>query len=140
MEAAVFSVPIRVRWRDLDAFRHVNNAAFVSYLEEARSELWRSHFQCTDAMDIPFVIARIEIDYKRPIHLYDEVVVSLRPTDIRPVSFAFDYTIAANRLAAATARTTQVCVRPTTGRPVRVPADLRQGLADLLSGGEAPSA
>lgn len=136
MDAAVFSIPIRVRWRDLDAFRHVNNAAFVSYLEVARSELWRCRFECSDPMDIPFVIARIEVDYKRPIHLFDEVVVSLRPTDICAVSFAFDYRVTANGLTAATARTLQVCVRHSSGRPVRVPADLRRRLDDMLADGE----
>ncbi len=139
MDPGPFSLPIRVRWRDLDAFRHVNNAAFVSYLEEARSELWRCRFHCVDAMDIPFVIHRLEIDYKRPIRLFDEVLISLWPADIGAVSFVFDYQITANGLTAATARTVQVCVRHASGRPVRVPVDLRQSLEDLLADSEQAS-
>ena len=36
---ALFTAPIAVRWRDLDAFNHVNNSNFLTYLEEARL-LW----------------------------------------------------------------------------------------------------
>jgi acyl-CoA thioester hydrolase len=128
-----FSVPVQVRWRDLDAFRHVNNAALVSYLEVARSELWRHHFEGADPMDIPFVIARLEVDYKRPVGLYDEVVVALTAADIGATSFAFDYVVTANGLAAATARTVQVCVRHASGRPVRVPEALRRRLGRFVA-------
>jgi len=31
-----FQHPLKTRWRDLDAFRHVNNATFLSYIEDAR--------------------------------------------------------------------------------------------------------
>ena len=35
-EKMLFQMPIELRWRDLDAFNHVNNANFLTYLEEAR--------------------------------------------------------------------------------------------------------
>jgi len=34
--AALFRMPIALRWRDLDAFNHVNNSNYMTYLEEAR--------------------------------------------------------------------------------------------------------
>lgn len=123
---------IPVRWRDIDAFRHVNNAAIVSYLETARAEMWHEYFKGTDPMDIPFVISRLEVDYQRPIKLYDEVLVGLRAADITRSSFAFEYLIESQGLQAVVARTLQVCVRHQTGRPVRVPEDVGRTLSALV--------
>ncbi|MGO4780308.1 acyl-CoA thioesterase, partial [Lysobacter sp. 2RAB21] len=36
VQPALIRIPLSVRWRDLDAFNHVNNSQFLSYLEEAR--------------------------------------------------------------------------------------------------------
>lgn len=89
-------------------------------------------------MDIPFVISHLEIDYKRAIGLFDEVVVCVSAADIATTSFAFDYVVVANGLTAATARTVQVCVRHATGRPVRVPENVRRNLAELVSTTKTP--
>jgi len=127
-----YTTTISVRWRDIDAFRHVNNAAIVSYLEIARTEMWHDLFTGTDAMDIPFVIAKLEVDYKRPIKLYDQVLIGLRAADVGRSSFAFEYLIEVEDCTAAIARTLQVCVRHETGRPVRVPETVRRTLIPLV--------
>ena len=133
MNGYPYVIPLQVRWRDIDAFRHVNNAAIVSYLETARAEMWREYFSGSDAMDIPFVISHLEVDYQRPISLYDEVLVGLRATDITRSSFSFEYLIQAQGLTAAIARTLQVCVRHESGRPVRVPELVGRTLAKLVT-------
>ena len=132
MNGYAYSVPVSVRWRDIDAFRHVNNAAIVSYLETARAEMWHEYFQGSDPMDIPFVISRLEVDYQRPIRLYDRVLVGLRAADITRSSFAFEYLIEVEGLPAVVARTLQVCIRHETGRPVRVPEEVGRILAGLV--------
>lgn len=128
MDGYPYVLPVTVRWRDLDAFGHVNNAVFASYLEMARAGFWRDHLACRTPHDIPFVIARLEIDFRRPVALFDEVRVGLRPTGIGRTSFDFEYTVTSGDRVAATAVTRQVCVRHETGRPVRVPADLAEAL------------
>jgi acyl-CoA thioester hydrolase len=127
-----YTTTIPVRWRDIDAFRHVNNAAIVSYLEIARTEMWHDLFTGTDAMDIPFVIAKLEVEYKRPIKLYDQVLIGLRAADVGRSSFAFEYLIEVEDCTAVIARTLQVCVRHETGRPVRVPETVRRTLIPLV--------
>jgi len=124
--------PIQVRWRDLDAFSHVNNAVFVTYLEVARAMLWKEHFGGTEAADIPFVIAHLEVDYRRPLGLYDAVEIGLRAGEVSGASFELEYRIEADGALAAEARTVQVCIRRESGRPVRVPDLVRQGLASLV--------
>ena len=134
MRGYPFVCPIQVRWRDLDAFGHVNNATFASYVEMARTEVWRKRFGGREAMDIPFFVKRLEIDFRRPVGLYDEVRVWLRVGEIGGASFTFEYLIEADGAAAAEAITTLACVDNTTGRPVRMPNALRATLATLQVG------
>ncbi len=54
-------VRIRVRWADMDAYGHVNNAVYLNYLEEARDQLSVQLFG-DSAYDI--VIARVAIDFR----------------------------------------------------------------------------
>ena len=66
---------IEIRWRDLDAFRHVNNAVYATYLEECRDE-WAER-ALGDAGDIwGFVLARVAIDYRRELTQEDDVIVA----------------------------------------------------------------
>ena len=65
---------IEIRWRDLDAYRHVNNAVYATYLEECRDELIDSMLAgIGDAWD--YVLARVAIDYRRELTQADDVVV-----------------------------------------------------------------
>jgi len=134
MDGYPFSCPIQVRWRDLDAFAHVNNATFASYLEMARTVVWRQRFGGREAMEVPFFVVRLEIDYKRPVDLYDDVRVWLRVGEIRGASFTFEYLIEANGAIAAEAVTTLACVDHRTGRPVRMAPGLRATLESLQDG------
>jgi acyl-CoA thioester hydrolase len=63
-------VTIPIRWRDVDNYGHVNNAVYLTYLEEARDR-W---VQRTLGPDVNFVIVRIAIDYRRELSLDDEAV------------------------------------------------------------------
>lgn len=69
---------IEIRWHDVDAYQHVNNAVYSTYLEECRDEwLDRVLEGTSDAWD--FVLARVAIDFRRELRLEDEwVVVSCR--------------------------------------------------------------
>jgi acyl-CoA thioester hydrolase len=66
----MIEVPIHIRWRDVDAYGHVNNAVYLTYLEEARD-----HWVETTLPGTNFVIVRIAIDYRRELSLADEDVV-----------------------------------------------------------------
>src|SRR5690606_9894368 len=71
------SVPITIRWRDLDAFNHVNNSIFLTYLEEARL-VWLSKLPegwITDTLKP--VMAKSEINYCAQIEWPGEIVVEL---------------------------------------------------------------
>jgi acyl-CoA thioester hydrolase len=64
---------IEIRWRDLDAYGHVNHAVFATYLEEVRDEwLERALGREGDLWD--YVVARVAIDYRRELRLEDDRV------------------------------------------------------------------
>lgn len=76
-EVALIQVPLSVRWRDLDAFNHVNNSKYLSYLEEARLRWMLSvPGQGLDDHVAP-VVAAANLNYRRPIEWPAEVAIEL---------------------------------------------------------------
>ena len=66
---------IEIRWRDQDAYGHVNNAVYLTYLEEVRDEwLERALGDSGDAWG--YVTARVAIDFRRELTQDDEAVVA----------------------------------------------------------------
>ena len=65
---------VEIRWSDVDAYLHVNNAVYATYFEECRDE-WveRALGDAGDAWDL--VLARVAIDFRRELRLEDEEVV-----------------------------------------------------------------
>ena len=71
------AIPISVRWRDMDSMGHVNNAKYISYLEEARVR-WLLTVPGVSMNDrIAPVVAANNINYKRPLTWPNDVVVEL---------------------------------------------------------------
>jgi acyl-CoA thioester hydrolase len=65
---------IEIRWHDVDAYQHVNNAVYATYLEECRDE-WLAAALGDDGDSWNFVLARVAIDFRRELRLEDEWVV-----------------------------------------------------------------
>jgi len=65
---------IEIRWRDLDAYGHVNNAVYLNFLEEAR-DAWvqRTLGGITDTWD--FVLARVAIDFRAELTQEDVAIM-----------------------------------------------------------------
>jgi acyl-CoA thioester hydrolase len=72
---ATWEKRIEIRWRDLDSSGHVNNAVYLTYLEEARTG-WLAHVLGDPEAAYAFVLARVAIDYRRELGLEDERVTA----------------------------------------------------------------
>jgi acyl-CoA thioester hydrolase len=92
-----FHYPIEVRFGDLDAYWHGNNAGFLVYLEQARSQymLEMGLYDGKDLGKLPLIVGDIHCGYHFPIELGDKVVVSLGTTRISHHTVAFEYEITA---------------------------------------------
>lgn len=106
----VLEVPVPVRFRDLDAMGHVNNAVVFTYLEQARSEYFFQLIGHREVASLGFILARAECNFETPIALGDEVVVRLWPSRVGKSSFALDYEVLEKGMGTrlATARSVQV--------------------------------
>lgn len=70
-------IPISVRWRDMDSMGHVNNAKYVSYLEEARVRWMLTVPGVTMSDRIAPVVAATNVNYRRPLVWPDDILVEL---------------------------------------------------------------
>jgi acyl-CoA thioester hydrolase len=71
----LIEIRLQIRWRDMDAYGHVNNAVYLTYLEEAR-DAWVQQVLGPVADDVwHFVLARVAIDYRNELKQSDREVV-----------------------------------------------------------------
>ena len=66
---------IEIRWRDVDAYGHVNNAVYLTYLEEARDAWVEKVLGAVSETTWDFVLARVAIDYEAELTLDDGAVM-----------------------------------------------------------------
>ena len=70
-------MPMELRWRDLDAFNHVNNSNFMTYLEEARIRWFESTGKAWITEDHIPLLAAVQMNYRLPIPYPSQVFVEL---------------------------------------------------------------
>jgi acyl-CoA thioester hydrolase len=134
MEGFAFVIPLELRFRDLDAMGHVNNAVYVTYLEMARAAFYRDVFGARHARDFNFIIARVEVDYRRPILLGEPCHVGLRVGAIGRSSFVLDYQVEAGGEVAAVARSVQVFYDYERQSKIGVPDNFAERVRPYLAG------
>ena len=76
-----YEMRIEIRWRDVDALRHVNNAVYATYLEECRDG-WLERALGDDGAMWDYVLARVAIDFRNEVGLGEEAVLA-RATLVR---------------------------------------------------------
>src|ERR1017187_1225456 len=85
---------IEIRFADMDALGHVNNANHFTYLEQARIDYFKTVIgENINWADTGLILARAEIDYKNPIVLGDFVIVYTKVSRIGNKSFDLIYSI-----------------------------------------------
>ena len=129
-----YHYPIEVRFGDLDAYWHVNNARFLVYLEDARSR-YMQEMRLLDGKSLwrlPFIVGDIHIRYRQPIELGDKVVVSMGATRISGKTVTFEYEISGEGGTPlyATAESIMVCYDYQTKKSVPVTDELRRKFSE----------
>jgi acyl-CoA thioester hydrolase len=124
-----FSVPVQVRFSDIDGYMHVNNGIYFSYFEHARASFL--YEVCGwDVMKIGTVVANINIDFRLPIHALDKPKVFVKIKNVGNTSFIMEQIIMGKDIEGkekiyASATTVMVSVSMETMRPVPVPEEYR---------------
>ncbi len=120
-----------MRFRDIDAFRHVNNASFFTYMEEARIRYLVEVLEVNAVERMPLILAAVTIDFRAPILFGQEVEIGTAVDWIGRSSFSMSHRMVAtpdDRLVAE-AETVLVAYDYAAEGPMRVPDPWRDAFA-----------
>ncbi len=137
---AVMRRALRVQWRDMDSFGHVNNAVYLNYLEEARDAFLDAAMP-DGSSTWDFVLARVAIDYRREIREQLEITVTCWLTGIgrSSVTTREEILLPSGELAAG-AESVMVARDPDSGRSRPLRESERAAFERLLVDAPAESA
>jgi acyl-CoA thioester hydrolase len=128
----IVTIPIALRWSDQDPNGHVNNAAVVTLLEEARVR-WRLAAIAEggiDASAVAFVVVRLELDYLKSVVFGRDLTVDVGVEAVGTRSLTLTFT--GNQDGTVVFRATTVVVVPGLGGRARPLTDAERAyLADL---------
>ena len=131
-----FSLPIQMRWNDLDALGHVNNALFVTYFEIARGYFMTKACPRWNWLKDMFLIANVNVDFKKELLLTaNEPKVYMKTTNIGTKSFVLQYAITSKKegeiILHASGTTTQIMFDMKTRTTIEIPDWVREGLTSF---------
>ncbi|MCK2241215.1 MULTISPECIES: thioesterase family protein [unclassified Crossiella] len=137
----VYITQVRPRWADMDVFHHVNHAAVVTLLEEARAGLLFVQAARLGFAELSngLVLSRLEVDYKGQLrYTGGEVYAEVSIENLRHASFVVRHTLHTGATVrdpvAVTARTTLVPFDVSAQRPRRLSGAEREFLAGYQVG------
>ncbi len=131
---AAITVPIHLRWSDLDAYGHVNNVAIVGLLEQARVLVfWRDEDPILPPLNAAaetwVLVAGVQVAYQRPIdHRTEPIEAEVSVSKVSGASFVIDYRLIVDGTVCVTAATTMAMVDGASGRLTRIGPDLKERL------------
>jgi acyl-CoA thioester hydrolase len=128
---------LQIRWADLDAFKHINNAAYLVYMQEARADFtWFSRIaRGEEPLLADMVVARAEVDYLSPIHQTGTTLdVEIYVEKVSNSSFVMVYEMSQGGTLRAKGKTVQVGVDMETEKARRLRDSEREFLSQYLEG------
>lgn len=130
----LYRMPMELRWRDLDAFNHVNNASFLTFLEEARIRWFASLGTEWVTETIAPLLAAVQINYRRPIPYPSDIVIELFAERVGNSSVTVGHRIlrqadpacAEDAVLYADGHVVMVWIDRMSGRPTALPESVRK--------------
>lgn len=134
--AAQFRLPVRVYIEDTDAGGIVFHAKYLHYMERARTEWVRTcgvGLRAGLADNISYVVQRLNIHYAVPAKLDDQLLVTAEPIGFGRVWMDFRQRVlkAGDETLLASADVRVACVALDSGRPRRLPDNMRELLENV---------
>ena len=121
-----FATAVPLRWVDVDSAGVINNAVFLSLMEQARF-LYFQHLGLLQRHEVPFVLAETTVKFERPGRLGMNVEVAVRTRSLGSTSLQMDYEVRGDEQALATSRAVLVFVDAAM-RPAPVPEEWRAAI------------
>ncbi len=128
----VFDIEVAKRFKDLDPYDHVSNSVVIDYIMEARVRVYRE-WSLSDRSVIGQVVARQEIDYRRPIEFdLEPLIVRTWVSHVGDSSFTMDFQVVDHGAVAADAKSVMVCFDVKSRKSRSIPAEFRAKLTEHL--------
>lgn len=128
---------VRVIFGDTDQMGVVYYANFLRYFESSRAEFLRrigSSGRHLQQLGVGFPVVEAHCRYRKPAHYEDLLDIEVVVSELRAVSLRFAYGVRRDRELLAEGNTLHACTTAETGRPTRIPAELRALLDKALRG------
>lgn len=123
-----YDTEMRVRVRDLDHMKHVNNSVYATYMEQARIDYFADVLDLTlDELEMAVVSSQIE--FERQVRYGGYLTIQVRAPELGRTSFPFEYRFLDNDDVAARARTVQVALDTENDEARPLPDSWRQRIA-----------
>ncbi|OIQ30591.1 MAG: tol-pal system-associated acyl-CoA thioesterase [Alphaproteobacteria bacterium MedPE-SWcel] len=122
---------VTVYYEDTDMGGIVYHANFLRYIERARSDFVRSMGVDQNAMrdnGVVWVVTRIEADYRSPARFEDELIVETSVTAVTSARLTMAQVVRRGEQELFRAVVTAVCMDMHSGKPLRLPAEVRASL------------
>ena len=119
---------VHVRSYELDSFGHVNNAVYLTYLEQSRFAYLEHLELVREQADMAMILARVEIDFRSPLGAGERFGIGVRPTRVGRKSFELEHELRSGERLVATARGVLVGYDYRTGETVAIPDTWRRSL------------
>lgn len=87
-----FFYKVQARWSDMDELHHVNNAVYLSYLEDARGRYLHEVAKWDWNID-GIILANVQINYRQPMHFLDDTYVFVKANKLGSKSFELSYAV-----------------------------------------------
>ena len=134
-EGKVFILPVRIYYEDTDLSTVVYHANYLRYMERARTEFFRAIGMKASYLDeaepSAWALRKLEIDYLKPARMDDVVEVHTTARALTGVRLSADQSIYC-RGTLLTRGAVEACIIYLTGKPRRIPPDIRDKLLPFL--------
>jgi acyl-CoA thioester hydrolase len=136
LDSFKFKYPLQMRWNDLDALGHVNNAIFITYFEVARGTYMLKACPGWDWTKQMFLIGKVDANFQKELLLTAEKAeVWMRTVTLGTKSFVLEYAVVSRKngetIVHATGSTTQVMFDMKTRATIEIEDWVRRGLTEF---------
>ena len=123
----IHETKLRVRYAEIDAQGHVNNAVYLSYFEVGRVEWLRAaglSYKELEERGYGIVVVEVLAHYHKAAFFDDELTLRTELADLSRASLRFEYRVSRDGELLVTGHTRHACVDLATGKPIRVPEEV----------------
>jgi acyl-CoA thioester hydrolase len=128
-----YKTPISIRFSDIDAVGHVNNAIYLTYFEIARFNYWKDVTKW-DLSENGIIVGRTEVNYLKPVMLHDQIVCYVRVVRIGNSSFDVMHVLVKvtdkGEEICTTGKTVCISYDYSTNKSVKIPAIFRNKMIE----------